>query len=248
MEQFDYQIKYKLCRIVSTKLDKPNDSRIERNQTRTPIMGATVNNYISPCSLYTGVPRSAIMPVFKMACHLRFIGPDVDVLLGRIDTQLDRTVVSALIEAALRLLPPDDTIEGRLEAKERMQQKIERALFYEMAFIDQTRGLGYRLLTEQEQKKLDLRPTPDIRFLEPILVHGHLCHWIEYKSYFGFKANPFIASKEKKQFKKYASELGSGAVVYKLGFEVDYIVVPGIRLFREAEVLHFMGGPSKFEA
>ena len=188
------------------------------------------------------------MPVFKMACHLRFIGPDVDVLLGRIDTQLDRTVVSALIEAALRLLPPDDTIEGRLEAKERMQQKIERALFYEMAFIDQTRGLGYRLLTEQEQKKLDLRPTPDIRFLEPILVHGHLCHWIEYKSYFGFKANPFIASKEKKQFKKYASELGSGAVVYKLGFEVDYIVVPGIRLFREAEVLHFMGGPSKFEA
>lgn len=216
----------------------PHDPKIIHNQTPVLVVGAPVYSFIPP---YTGVPRATVAPVFKMACHLRFMKPDVDMLLRRIDTHLDRAVISALIEAALRLLPHDNTPEGRLEAKERMQQKMERALLHEMSFTDQTRDFGYQFLTEEEQKESQLRPTPDIRLVEPVWIHGHLCHWIEYKSYFGFKANPFIASKDKRQFKKYASELGSGAVVYKLGFEIDYIVVPGIRLFREAEVLHLLG-------
>ncbi|CAG7925969.1 unnamed protein product [Penicillium olsonii] len=215
-----------------------HDAKMKRNQAPILMVGATLYSVISPC---TGVPRTAVAPVFKMACHLRFMKPDVEMLSGHIETQLDHGVISALIEAALRLLPHDNTAEGRLEAKERMQQKIERALLHELSFVDQARGLGYQFLTEDEQKKSQLRPTPDIRFIEPVWIHGHLCHWIEYKSYFGFKANPFIASKDKKQFNKYASDLGSGAVVYKLGFEIDHIAVPGIRFFREAEVLHLMG-------
>jgi hypothetical protein len=58
-----------------------------------------------------------------------------------------------------------------------------------------------------------------------LLIDGHLCHWIEFKNYFGFKSNPLIASKNKKQLKRYASEIGSGAVVYRLGFEIDHIVI-----------------------
>ncbi|KAJ5547544.1 hypothetical protein N7513_004778 [Penicillium frequentans] len=137
-----------------------------------------------------------------MACHLRFKKPDVNMLLRYIDTQLDHMVISALIEAALRLLPPDDTPEGRFEAKERMQQKMERAHLQEVAFVDQVRDYGYQLLTESEQKKSQLGSTPDIRFLEPVSIHGNLCHWIEFKNYFGFKSNPFIAAKNKKQLKR----------------------------------------------
>ena len=169
---------------------------MERNQTPVLMVGATL---YAPFSPYTGVPRTTVAPVFKMACHLRFMKPDVDMLLRRIDTQLDHGVISALIEAALRLLPPDETPEGRLKVKERMQQKIERALLHEMSFVDQTQDFSYQFLTEDEQKESQLRPTPDIRFLEPVRIHGHLCHWIDFKSYFGFKANPFIASKDKRQ-------------------------------------------------
>jgi hypothetical protein len=45
---------------------------------------------------------------------------DINVLLSYTDTQLDHMIISALIDAALRLLPPDDTPEGRLETKETM--------------------------------------------------------------------------------------------------------------------------------
>ncbi|KAJ5712952.1 uncharacterized protein N7483_010133 [Penicillium malachiteum] len=176
-----------------------------------------------------------------MACHLRFENPDVNMLLSHIETQLDHMVISALIEAALRLLPPDDTPEGRLEAKERMQRKMERAHLQEVAFVDQVRKFGYQLLTESEQKNHHLRSTPDIRFIQPVSINGQLCHWIEFKNSFGFKSNPFIAAKNKKQLQRYSSELGSGAVVYKLGFEIDHIVAPGIHSFREEEVLDFLG-------
>ena len=216
----------------------------EKANRRMPVMmiGAAVHDFVPP---YTGIPRATVVPVFKMACRLRFMKPDVNMLLECIDTQLDRMIISALIEAALRLLPPDNTIEGRAEAKVKIQKKMEQALLNEVSFIDHLRNFGYSFLTEREQKESQLYPTPDIRFLEPISIHGHLCHWLEYKNYFGFKSNPFIASKNKKQLKKYASELGPGAVVYKLGFEVDHIVATGICSFREAEVLHFLGQSSR---
>ena len=87
---------------------------MERNQTTVLMVGATLYGPVSP---YPGVARTTVAPVFKMACHLRFMKPDVDMLLRRIDTQLDHGVISALIEAALRLLPPDETPEGKGERK-----------------------------------------------------------------------------------------------------------------------------------
>lgn len=183
-----------------------------------------------------------------MACRLRYNRPDVEMLLSRVSTQLDNSIISALIEASLRLLPPESTSEGKAEAIERMQQKKERALLHEVSFIDQVRKFGHQFLTESEQKEKQLRPTPDIRFHEPVLIQGHLCHWIEYKSYFGFKSNPIITSKDKKQFKRYVSELGPGAVVYKLGFEIEHITATEIYFFREAEVLYLLGKKSGFKS
>ncbi|RAL09374.1 uncharacterized protein BO97DRAFT_374795 [Aspergillus homomorphus CBS 101889] len=202
------------------------------------MLSATADN---PAQPYAGIPRALITPVFRMACRLRFKNPDVETLLNYVNTRLDNTVISALIEAALRLLPPESTPEGKAKAIERMQQKQEWALLHEVSFIDQVRGFGHQFLTESEQKQKQLCPTPDIRFHEPVLIQGHLCHWIEYKSYFGFKSNPFITSKDKKQFKRYASELGPGAVVYKLGYETEHMTATEINFFREAEVLHLLG-------
>jgi len=71
-----------------------------------------------------------------MACRLRFMKPDVDMLLRCIDTQLDTGVILALIEATLRLLPPNNSPIGRAEAEERIRQKRERALIQETSFID----------------------------------------------------------------------------------------------------------------
>jgi len=97
------------------------------------VIGAIGNNLTLP---YTRVPRTAVTPVFKMACRLRFMKPDVDMLLRCIDTQLDTGVILALIEATLRLLPPNNSPIGRAEAEERIRQKRERALIQETSFID----------------------------------------------------------------------------------------------------------------
>ncbi|OJJ42651.1 hypothetical protein ASPZODRAFT_28978 [Penicilliopsis zonata CBS 506.65] len=151
-----------------------------------------------------------------MACLLRSYRPDVDLLLQYVHTQLDRAIVSALIEAALRTLPPDTTPEGKAESKIRMQKKRQEAEVAEALFIDRVRASGCLFLTQAEQKAVQLRLTPDVRFLEPVSIDGHLCHWLEYKNFFGFRANPFVASKVKKQLKNYASTLGPGAVVTDL--------------------------------
>ncbi|RAH55915.1 hypothetical protein BO85DRAFT_489905 [Aspergillus piperis CBS 112811] len=193
-----------------------------------------------PITSYVGVPREEVTPVFRTACYLRFRKPDVDMLLQHVDTWLDHTVVSALIEAALRLLPPANTPEGKIEAAQRMQKKAKEAETAEASFVDRVRSFGHHILTESEQKKLQLRPTPNIRFSEPIMIDGCLCYWLEYKNFFGFRSNPFIASKTIKQLKKYASCLGPGAVVYKLGFKTGHIVDTRIHLFREAEALRFL--------
>lgn len=57
--------------------------------------------------------------------------------------------------------------------------------------------------------------------------------WLEYKDYFSFRANPYVASHEKKQFRKYITGIGPGAVIYKLGFEVGYPLSEGVEAFRE---------------
>ena len=64
-----------------------------------------------------------------------------------------------------------------------------------------------------------------------------MCTWLEYKNYFGFRSNPFVASASKKQYQKYAAQIGPGAVVYRLGFESGHVNIDGVMTFREKEVL-----------
>ena len=86
------------------------------------------------------------------------------------------------------------------------------------------------------QKKL-MGVTPDIRFLEPTFICGHHCWWLEFKDFFGFQANPYVAAHNRKQFSKYAAQIGPGAVVYELGFETDHVDIEGVKIFRKEEVI-----------
>lgn len=207
------------------------------SKTRSLMTGATISDLTTP---YIGISRKLITPVFRMARRLRFQNPDVDMLLRHVNTGLDRAIVEALIRAALRLLPHDGTPEGKIETQKLEMQKDKEARLAEGCFIDRMRKSGYQFLTETEQNELKLLPTPDVRFLQPVSIEGRLCHWIEYKNFFGFRDNPFLAKNTRKQLNKYVSCLGAGAVVYRLGFETDHILDTGIYSFREAEVLRFL--------
>ena len=96
--------------------------------------------------------------------------------------------------------------------------------------------LGYRFLSEAQQKKYT-NVTPDVRFAEPTLICGYLCWWLEFKNFFGFRANPFLASQNEKQLRKYAAQIGPGAVVYKLGFETVHMNIEDVNILREEEML-----------
>jgi hypothetical protein len=45
-----------------------------------------------------------------------------------------------------------------------------------------------------------------------------------------------VGPSNKKQFRKHATQLGPGAVVYALGFETGHIDMEGVKVFREKEI------------
>lgn len=199
---------------------------------------------------YGGIPRPLVKQVFKIAHRLRFQRPSAAEVARLSRTSLDEEIVSAILEGALRLLPPDNSPGGTVTRRTEAAEKAARAQRAESDFLDRMRvGLG-EVLTEAEQKagiKLArdrgqpvINFTPDMLFPSPTLICGVLCCWVEYKNTFGFRDSPFVASKHKSQIKKYASQLGAGMVVFKLGFEHAYIQIPGVVCFREAEVLQWL--------
>jgi hypothetical protein len=46
-----------------------------------------------------------------------------------------------------------------------------------------------------------------------------------------------MAANTKKQLKKYATQIGPGAVVYKHGYKTGHLAIEGVMSFREKEVL-----------
>jgi hypothetical protein len=184
---------------------------------------------------YVGIPRSVVSPVFAAAVRLRFQYPTVDDILRRTKTELENSIVSALIAAALRLLPVDNTPHGTALRVEKIRIKAAEAKNAEDSFCAELSQRGLTYLREGQQQ--GEASTPDVRFLQPTSICGHSCLWLEYKNYFGFRANPFISSKNKKQYRKYAAQIGPGAVIYKLGFETGHVDIDGVMTFREKEVL-----------
>ncbi|RFU24762.1 hypothetical protein B7463_g11576, partial [Scytalidium lignicola] len=163
------------------------------------------------------------------------------VATGQVETwtnifaRIDHKIISELIRAALRLLPADDTLEGVTARREKERLRAAEALLAEQEFCEDFRRLGYDFVNQdQQQGKFTI--TPDLRFNKPTLICGHMCYWLEFKDFFGFRKNPFVENKNKKQLRKYAAEIGPGAIVYKLGFEIGHINIEGVKSLREQEV------------
>lgn len=187
---------------------------------------------------YPGIPRSEVTPVFAAACRLCFQQPTVDSLSRQVKTKLEEAVISAIIAAALRLLPTDDTLQGIALRTKQLRIRAAKAKFAEDSFCAELARLGYKFSRECQQKGEAV--TPDIRFDEPISVFGQLCWWLEFKDYFGFRRNPFVVAKDKRQFLKYSTQTGPGSVVYKLGYETSHVNINRVVTFREEEVLQHL--------
>lgn len=197
---------------------------------------------------YKGVPTTVVKPVFQAARALRFSQPAVSDVVRRSNTALDAEIVSAILEGALRLLPPDNTPYGQEKRRRQMMLKAAHALDAETNFVALVRRLHFDLLDERQQSdrikaaieegiKDIVRLTPDVLFIRPARIFGSLCHWLEYKNTFGFKSNPFLHRKHKAQLCRYVAAFGPGLVVYKLGHEENLFSVEGVQFCREREVL-----------
>jgi hypothetical protein len=196
--------------------------------------------------IYVGIPASEVNKIFNAAVRLRFAKPDVSTLIQITSTKVQPEIVSAIREGALRLLPPDNTIDGQRVRKEIAAEKARHSAAAELNFVTYIRSVGFTFMDEAEQKQrikeaLDnglqpIRSTPDILFAQPVHLQGKQCRWIEYKNTFGFKKNPFVHSKQRKQLTRYVEQFGAGIVVYKLGFEQNLLNMGGVSIVREVEV------------
>ncbi|CZT08652.1 uncharacterized protein RAG0_13652 [Rhynchosporium agropyri] len=207
------------------------DKRFGSEQALQQHLDSPVHVVISE---YSGIPRSIVESVYAVAKRLRFKPPTVGDVLRNSKFVLEDGIVAALISAAQRLLPVDNTEEG---IAIRTQRHLE-AKRTEENFCTQLLRSGHIFLRENQQ--LGKAVTPDVLFQESTLICGHLCFWLEYKDSFGFRSNPFVAASTKRQLLKYATQIGPGAVVYKQGYETGHLSIHEVTSFREKEVLEYV--------
>lgn len=106
---------------------------------------------------------------------------------------------------------------------------------FEAKVIKYFRKQGVRLKSEEDLKAEQIkkygRPiwTVDLWFADnPIMINGHLVHWIECKNYMYTDTKLFQRSVIK-QVTKYREQWGSGAVVFSHGYSVP-LNVPGVMI------------------
>lgn len=192
---------------------------------------------------YDGEPKAAVQVIFRFACLHRHEAMDAGSVMRRVHTTLSPEVIKSIIDAALKLLPPDNSPQGRLERQLMEQEKKRRAIQAEDAFVRHLEA-RYQVIRESDVRRALLdagaRPhaTPDVVFEAPVTIVGAACRWIECKSYFGFGRNPYVAASERKQIKKYVDHLGPGIVVFRLGYEQRHLALDGVRVYREQEMVN----------
>lgn len=205
---------------------------------------------------YSGVPVHKIKIVFKAACALRHRNPQTEDIVRTTGSGVDREVVSAIIEGALRLLPPDRSGEGEFLRREKEAIRAAHANAAEHAFVQAIKEYYQGGMRDEYQQKKDIRQavdngveniiklTPDIMFDTPAEFNGKQICWMEFKNTFGFRKNPFIHKNHIKQVKRYRDALGPGVIVYGLGYEQNLFHIEGVGCYREADVLSAIGkGP-----
>lgn len=192
---------------------------------------------------YKGIPNDLVAPVFRFVCRWRTCLPEAVEIARRTNSTLDHSIILALMEAAQRLNPADNSLAGTEWRQIQERKRAQKAQLSEDAFVEQFRRIQGDFLRESEQrsqaraKGLPPRATPDMKFSTPIMVCGHICNWIEYKDYFGFPKNPYVVSKEKHQIQKYLTEFGPGAILFELGFQCGHLKREGVTVCRAKDVI-----------
>lgn len=189
---------------------------------------------------YNGIDRSLINPVFQAALKVKAYAPTVNAIRLITGTELDGDVVEAIIQAAGRTIKWSDDPQIRAMRLKVENELAAKAKAAEASLFEAFKNLGYKCLSENEQRKGAKGASPDILFDKPVMICGQMCRWLEYKYFFGFKANPFIHPKNVQQFRKYAQMFGPGCAVFSLGFEKNHVDVPNMAVFHEGQVREFL--------
>tara|TARA_X000001036_G_scaffold83940_1_gene75983 strand:+ start:2941 stop:3978 length:1038 start_codon:yes stop_codon:yes gene_type:complete len=109
-----------------------------------------------------------------------------------------------------------------------------RADLFEDVLADWFEEQGVRLRRQPEmvaeQKAEHGRPirTPDLLFLDHVIINGRPVSWIDAKHFYGGDVD-FQRKKTKKQMLRYIDEWGSGAIVYRHGFS-ENLYIPGVTM------------------
>ncbi|ETI26854.1 hypothetical protein G647_10300 [Cladophialophora carrionii CBS 160.54] len=142
------------------------------------------------------------------------------------------------MSAAERVKSLQESVEEAQRRLELRRMRSQQALLAEDTFVERFASKGYLFTRESEQRmraQLLGHPTPqtpDMGFTSPVVICGQQCNWVEFKDYFGFPDNPFVARKEKKQLRKYLLAVGQGAVVHTIGFQCGYPNIEGVAVLR----------------
>jgi hypothetical protein len=191
----------------------------------------TPRNIIS----YNGILAVVSKLVFQAACRTRFANSTVKDLIRLTRNLLDSSIVSATLEGARRLLPPDNSPEGQDLRKVEMVNKALQTLVVETNVIAQLQKFQpLSMLTEQQQKESNrvnteaglvnvVKAPPNLLFSKATSLCGFCTNWDEHKNTFGLKSNLCVHGRIKKQPKRYTETFGDGKVVFKLGYELEHL-------------------------
>ena len=75
---------------------------------------------------FIGIPKAVITPVFELALQLRSLEPVADSILTQTKKQFDYALVVALVDAALRLEPPRNSLKG---IREQIEQSAQNSIW-----------------------------------------------------------------------------------------------------------------------
>ncbi|MEK9731456.1 MAG: TPD domain-containing protein [Candidatus Poseidoniales archaeon] len=90
------------------------------------------------------------------------------------------------------------------------------------------------LVREQVQEHGRSINTPDLLFLDHVIINGVPVAWIDAKHFYGADVK-FQMRKTEKQMKRYCDEWGSGAIMFSHGFSAN-IYLPGVLMLDSTEL------------
>lgn len=143
-------------RITQNETSKDTTPRLGKTQVTSQSMDQNRNGNTEQSNDYgnDGIPSDLVTPVFKIACRLRSPDLTAETVLIASKSRLHLSIIGAIIRAALRVLPVDNSPEGYLKRIERERLSAARAIENQDAFTECVARLGIKFYTEIEQRKI----------------------------------------------------------------------------------------------